>query len=1593
MQLDEVKYSTPLVGMYYSLKLLSEESKDARDSLDASQSLLRKVIARSDDSFSHLSQVKTYLQQISVYLMEHLVSRVWSTVFRDWKAAEEVSQAVLQEFGLLMSGQETGAPSSMSVMGLLNEYLPPPDASIGWDTPFLACLADALSLTAQLGEILSKVAEQAISKRKSAKKALEILQKAFNEALKVMEASAPQSRAQIFVALVLARELMVHSVGVVEKALQEENPDKFGAFLDCFVRMLQVACVRGLPALALQETQLCTYKGQKLRVNQLPTAFASLYMVAATRRRERPVPTDVALRQLFEVVAEKAGQAGDGPVHQLHQLLHNCQAEAVAASNSLGLSMLLPEAPEVKDLLHCVDQIGSEEAAASEQSVAHFTQLCADSRNKFRDLLRCMRAVGEMACMQRSAADDETADKALRISARLPDVLGAALQLFQVGETGEAEHDAGEAEHAAEGRDEPLFDWNRDLLDMTGDDAWRSSILAHVVCLLGATQKEVIRKQDLPPAVLPFAAFVDLDAQALNTTYWPGVPDNSWHGLRYSGMFKHNLPPNGNIVWAECECGYRYCYAECGAPVSQAPCASPEGQGRCTRQNGGQNYNFAAGQRLIAVVVTAAPHGDGWPPIYHAVRQYNEAFSPPGNRPGLFALTEADLETSVKRENRTAVSNSLMTETVRQDWNEPLGKPPPANTGLDRVTFRVLHLLIHASALISVGMQWVQQGPDSIVNLLQEHLRREARMNPVRDANDTVWYFMANLEADLQALSKLLKKDGIEVATLFVHAVLHRLGDLEPGQQPAPSALRSHEERVAYENWFHEIVVLPVLGEITAAGDYTLPGVHDLRRRAGQTKDPNVVLTTDMLARRAPPADAWGCMEDRVRRSMLLHLMRPLIFPVAEIAESTYEELVAASNGGRGLTILRLAMAGFDESKAWKVQAELLRAASLAWVLPFMRYVREKEGGRIDIRAARRTTMRQWLDMRDDHERLHAWSLFRNCEAAWNATLAAGNVQVGCGHLTLPEWTADSPLALSCPVVDPEKLRHGDLAIGNYAHPPEHCAAVALHELALNHNKVLAHIHKYLEEGDACHIRARVHPAAKRCTPSGQCQPADLQNEQVRLVQHTVMSDLFVFPGQMETTCVEDSKDSPAEAPHVLEGDEIGPRTFRLDYNIDSLLQTFYHVPWGADCPARGDHDFPAMENDLALRLVAGRPPLQVCSEDHKEFQSDIDPFPYNIFHGDVNVRILTRVKSCQVVPQMSLRKALSVQRAEQLETDLYRDTAHALEVSKITGDLITLLLGVRTTSIFRSDMTLLEFINLLLLVDQMAPKQVRQCESHPDALKRIESMQDIATIPLNALVALHLLSRDILAMTRGVSIKTKDSDAEYADSKELPEDMKSRMEGLKKEFPQALPVACRLVARCAYLASELPSAIRDPTLEMEAPSLCMMAQEMDVVDELEEVIGEEPSESWEELVPSSLLCWNECQEGHVLEAVKMYRECWREIREPFLAPPKPVLGAADPAVGGGMVTRSSWQKPQVGGVRRQPRKKREVAGLADSSDSSDDWALIGTAPAQREARALACQRVCVVTEAPLFACFFHGEEYEACQTETRGIGCCFYSP
>ena len=123
--------------------------------------------------------------------------------------------------------------------------------------------------------------------------------------------------------------------------------------------------------------------------------------------------------------------------------------------------------------------------------------------------------------------------------------------------------------------------------------------------------------------------------------------------------------------------------------------------------------------------------------------------------------------------------------------------------------------------------------------------------------------------------------------------------------------------------------------------------------------------------------------------------------------------------------------------------------------------------------------------------------------------------------------------------------------------------------------------------------------------------------------------------------------------------------------------------------------------------------------QDHKDLHQDYDAFPYRIFHGIVDVRILNRLKGCRLAEQVALSEAIGVQKAEDLEISFFRDASHAVEVSKITGDLIALVLGVKSAHAFRSDMTLQEFVEVFTLVDKV-PHQDRKCERHPDALMRI---------------------------------------------------------------------------------------------------------------------------------------------------------------------------------------------------------------------------------------------------------------------------------
>ena len=94
----EVDVMIPLRGVSYALQLLSPESKKDLVALKGSLSLMCQVIQQSDGSFQNLRSVKTHLQQISLYLMEHLVSRVWLSSLKEWSEVETVSAEVLASF-------------------------------------------------------------------------------------------------------------------------------------------------------------------------------------------------------------------------------------------------------------------------------------------------------------------------------------------------------------------------------------------------------------------------------------------------------------------------------------------------------------------------------------------------------------------------------------------------------------------------------------------------------------------------------------------------------------------------------------------------------------------------------------------------------------------------------------------------------------------------------------------------------------------------------------------------------------------------------------------------------------------------------------------------------------------------------------------------------------------------------------------------------------------------------------------------------------------------------------------------------------------------------------------------------------------------------------------------------------------------------------------------------------------------------------------------------------------------------------------------------------------------------------------------------
>ena len=166
--------------------------------------------------------------------------------------------------------------------------------------------------------------------------------------------------------------------------------------------------------------------------------------------------------------------------------------------------------------------------------------------------------------------------------------------------------------------------------------------------------------------------------------------------------------------------------------------------------------------------------------------------------PGLFALREAENILALNRDNNDQGTEDSASTTVRN---------------LRNITFRTLHFLVHASALVAVGLNWKRRTPllsVGVLKVLSQHMGSIAGLRCASRPESTLWYLKGSVEADLRAIAALLHGFQDD-AVRFIHAVLHRLLVADGEEIKRAVSLKSSESRGAYENWFQRAVIDPVL--------------------------------------------------------------------------------------------------------------------------------------------------------------------------------------------------------------------------------------------------------------------------------------------------------------------------------------------------------------------------------------------------------------------------------------------------------------------------------------------------------------------------------------------------------------------------------------------------------------------------------------------------------------------------------------------------------------------------------------------------------------------------------------------------------------
>ena len=574
--------------------------------------------------------------------------------------------------------------------------------------------------------------------------------------------------------------------------------------------------------------------------------------------------------------------------------------------------------------------------------------------------------------------------------------------------------------------------------------------------------------------------------------------------------------------------------------------------------------------------------------------------------------------------------------------------------------------------------------------------------------------------------------------------------------------------------------------------------------------------------------------------------------------------------------ILRLCMNGpgeqGDDMVRWPADPDLEKASLLGFILPFMQHVRRIERGSLTMDAARRTSIRKWIDSRPSSEsRNEAESLYKKFEAAWNKAFGTnGAIRDGCGNMELPGMSDERPIAIACPMPKPPLVRGaGVIHLDDGGTPPEKVAAMALHELATKHNKMLSVAAEYCKSENARHIKYLLHQETRQGLNEDDSLESSPEDAGSHLMIHSAgWSDLLLFPMRYSSSC-----------PSSAGASQSSP--IQVNYHVDDILHARRVIPSDPNCPASIKFDLRDAENQLVFWLFASRRPLKVTSADHGDLDKDIPPFPYLRYHGNIDISTLEGLnarKGADFPEQQALCKAWGENSTRDLEYRLYMEPDFAKDILKLAGDLILIFQSVDPKFLGEDCKTVLDLVELYKTVGNDSfvnnDNDKDTFDLHPDSLTRVRQHVDVGKVPLEGLISLYLTALEQIVLA-SATVSLSGYSEERVENLLRDEEITEAPSGVKNglaaanENPKDLNIVTRLLIRCLCL-SEHPM----PGLEREGGEPgCPLHQEayrMNILDEIDE-------NRLPECLPKSLLHWGEGSRGHTLQVFKEYRIKWMD--------------------------------------------------------------------------------------------------------------------